>query len=66
MLEWISVKDRLPTVAENPVLACFGFSVCMAWYHVASNKWELPSGMIVDADYWMPLPEAPKGGADNG
>lgn len=65
--QWISVKDRLPKY-ENPVLAgnaelCF---VNTAWYHVATRRWELPSGFFCEVTHWMPLPEPPKGDADNG
>lgn len=60
--QWISVKDRLPKY-ENPVLAgnaelCF---VNTAWYHVATKRWELPSGIFCEVTHWMPLPEPPKG-----
>lgn len=61
--QWISVKDRLPKY-ENPVLAgnaelCF---VNTAWYHVATRRWELPSGFFCEVTHWMPLPKPPKGG----
>ena len=60
--QWIIVKDRLPKY-ENPVLAgnaelCF---VNTAWYHVATRRWELPSGIFCEVTHWMPLPELPKG-----
>lgn len=63
--QWISVKDRLPKY-ENPVLAgnaelCF---VNTAWYHVATRRWELPSGFFCEVTHWMPLPEPPKGEND--
>lgn len=63
--QWISVKDRLPKY-ENPVLAgnaelCF---VNTAWYHVATKRWELPSGIFCEVTHWMPLPEPPKGEAE--
>lgn len=63
--QWISVKDRLPKY-ENPVLAgnaelCF---VNTAWYHVATKRWELPSGIFCEVTHWMPLPELPKGEND--
>ena len=65
VLQWISVKDRLPKY-ENPVLAgnaelCF---VNTAWYHVATKRWELPSGFFCEVTHWMPLPEPPKGEND--
>lgn len=65
--QWINVKDRLPKY-ENPVLAgnaelCF---VNTALYHVATRRWELPSGIFCEVTHWMPLPEPPKGDADNG
>ena len=64
--QWISVKDRLPEPDENPVLAgnaelCF---VNTAWYHVATKRWELPSGFFCEVTHWMPLPEPPKGEND--
>lgn len=63
--QWISVKDRLPKY-ENPVLAgnaelCF---VNTAWYHVATRRWELPSGFFCEVTHWMPLPKPPKGEND--
>lgn len=57
--EWISVKDRLPTIydadADNCVLAI----------HKASNKryyhWRSVANNPFDFTHWMPLPQPPKG-----
>lgn len=55
--EWISVKDRLPTIydtdADNCVLAI----------HKASNKryyhWRSVANNPFDFTHWMPLPQPP-------
>ena len=58
--EWISVKDRLPTIydadADNCVLAI----------HKASNKryyhWRSVADNPFDFTYWTRTPQPPKGG----
>ena len=57
--EWISVKDRLPTIydadADNCVLAI----------HKASNKryyhWQSVANNPFDFTHWMKTPQPPKG-----
>lgn len=63
-MEWISVEERLPEAADNPVLGYDDMSNMsfMAWYRPISKEWEGFSGFPVKITHWMPLPEPPKGG----
>lgn len=79
--QWISVKDRLPDVAGMYiVVACdewcsygegiwYDRVVVVADYSGGCWNWN-DNGTDYDIDdlvtHWMPLPEAPKGDADNG
>lgn len=65
--QWISVKDKLPRDGE--IVLCYtrwGFAVLQfdAEYHfwIDSNDCHSDSHIL----YWMKLPKAPKGDADNG
>lgn len=65
--QWISVKDRLPRDGE--IVLCYtrwGFACLQfdAEYHfwIDSNDCHSDSHIL----YWMLLPKAPKGDADNG
>lgn len=82
MNEWISVKDRLPDVNRTKsgyeracVIATNGKSVLPMIYERACVKtktkyrWKYVFDRIYgnnDIIAWMPLPEPPKGDADNG
>lgn len=79
--QWISVKDRLPDVAGMYIVtACdewcshgegiwYGTVVVVAEYSGGCWNWN-DNGTDYDIDdlvtHWMPLPEPPKGDADNG
>ena len=79
--QWISVKDRLPDVAGMYIVtACdewcshgegiwYGTTVVVADYSGGCWNWN-DNGTDCDINdlvtHWMPLPEAPKGDADNG
>lgn len=63
--EWISVDERLPETTEN-VLGCSdkdGGCIFIGYYRSDWDLWGenglLHLGHVL---YWMPLPEAPKGG----
>lgn len=63
--EWISVKDRLPEPWKQ-VLIYSRHDFCeSALYTGATGKWRVTwNHEMLDADsvnYWMPLPEPPKG-----
>lgn len=76
MNEWISVKDRLPNVADMYIVtACdewcshgegiwYGTVVVVAEYSGGCWNWN-DNGTDYDIDdlvtHWMPLPEPPKG-----
>ena len=79
--QWISVKDRLPDVAGMYIVtACdewcshgegiwYDTVVVVAEYSSGCWNWN-ENGTDYDIDdlvtHWMPLPEPPKGDADNG
>ena len=60
--DWISVKDRLPEVAES-VLVTDGLQICIAFIQRENkrftqvNTWD--DGIHESVTHWMPLPEAP-------
>lgn len=56
MPEWISVKDRLPSIGED-VLVYDG-----EWFHVdyLNNSDSVDWGRCFDVTHWMPLPNAPE------
>lgn len=70
MMEWISVKERLPKntgISENVILHTRNGKVVTGWLEIGAFKWWI----LEDADYhesvefdyvthWMPLPEPPK------
>lgn len=74
--QWISVKDRLPENGEyvlcwyeyfrygdfNAMFAAYGIGYCY------NGHWggEVANGTKARVLAWMPLPEPPKGDADNG
>lgn len=79
--QWISVKDRLPDVADKYIVtACdewcshgegiwYDTVVVVAEYSGGCWNWN-DNGTDYDIDdlvtHWMPLPEPPKGDTDNG
>ena len=60
VLEWISVKDRLP-VEGSYILAYSehgsGYSICVKYYR-HKRFWNSKGEEVT---HWMPLPEPPKG-----
>ena len=62
LMEWISVKDRLPE-KEDEVLA-YEFHGDINIAYIRGNEWRnLESGWAMDkthVTHWMPLPEPPK------
>lgn len=68
MSEWISVNDRIPTVAGeylvrlcNPDGVCI--CICNAYYSTARHEWfSVGAARLKDVDvtHWMPLPEEPE------
>lgn len=74
MAEWVSVKDR-PPEERVEVLIAFPHSMCVGF--LSNGRWCVNSGdgwctgvYEEDGDalplYWMPLPEPPKEGEENG
>ena len=65
---WISVKDRLPQLGHSVLVALPDGTCSTGSLHDYSevNYWNIDhSGDLTeveDSDYWMPLPELPKGG----
>lgn len=66
--QWISVKDRLPQLGHS-VLVALPDGTCSTGSlldYSEVNYWNIDhSGDLTeveDSDYWMPLPELPKGG----
>ena len=59
--EWISVKDRLPEMEQDVLVADNGFIAVWTFY---GDYWEDSHGWWQEFDevtHWMPLPEPPKG-----
>lgn len=59
---WISVKDRLPEPTYC-VLVVGAYGEMEVDALGTDGEW---MGMVEDVTHWMPLPEPPKGDADNG
>lgn len=61
MVEWISVKDRLPE-EDKDVLAYNGVYMIIAAYTTNPTKyWYTITGSVMRTiTHWMPLPEPPK------
>ena len=69
--EWISVKDRLPE--RGQAVLCyrgdFRGDMMNTYVYLGSGNWEDDYGYRGTAEHegithWMPLPKAPKGGAE--
>lgn len=64
--EWISVDERLPEEDTFVLVWCGEFSV---FNYLSNGLWYTGYCDITTGEggitHWMPLPEAPKGGADN-
>jgi len=66
IMEWISVKDRLPSESQR-ILFCYE-GTRSVWYGEWNGEFWYGVEFIfpheyrprVSPDYWMPLPEAPK------
>jgi hypothetical protein len=65
MIDWISVKDRLPVGGSDNYLVFRpkspGSKVCSLWYDPFYNGW---SG-VFKVSHWSVLPEGPLGDREN-
>ena len=61
--EWISVEERLPTWEDGKVLIYTPYGISIA-ERTTSNRWRGDCAIPKLITHWMPLPEAPKGGAE--
>lgn len=65
--EWISVEERLPKHLEK-VLVCDDkqnmFTALYVAYDNGGFDWCTSVRLVYKVTHWMPLPEAPKGGAE--
>lgn len=61
--EWISVDDRLPTYEDGKVLIYTPYGISIA-QKTTTNHWKGDNAIPKLITHWMPLPEAPKGGAE--
>lgn len=60
MLEWISVKERLPEKGER-ILVTNGASVGEAYMNLQGKWMRFGSELVwMTPTHWMPLPPAPK------
>lgn len=58
---WISVEERLPDGFATVLIMRDDIKqACVGW--LIDGHWSVPKGVRVT--HWMPLPEAPKGGAE--
>ncbi len=55
---WISVKDKLPP-GELVLCCCNKGDIVLARYSEVYKRWRVAN--TVDINYWLPLPEPPKG-----
>lgn len=70
MSEWISVKERLPSVRDDGIAECYlvsdGDLIHMAYYVI--NEWrfcesgQITEPMFYEVTHWMPLTEPPEEG----
>lgn len=68
--EWISVKERLPSIRDDGIAECYlisdGNLIHMAYY--VTGEWrfcesgQITEPMFYEVTYWMPLPEPPEEG----
>lgn len=62
-MDWISVKDEMPTKGEKVILwgldRYFGWSRMWIDVYVGSEKWEIADSRDI-VTHWMPLPKPPK------
>jgi hypothetical protein len=58
MIEWISVKDRLPENDIN-VIGCCGDDVFECSYY-DDGAFDDCIGEPIEVSYWMPLPKPPE------
>ena len=61
--EWISVDERLPTLEDGKVLIYTPYGISIA-QKTTTNHWKGDNAIPKLITHWMPLPEAPKGGAE--
>ena len=61
--EWISVEERLPTREDGKVLIYTPYGISIA-QKTTTNHWKGDNAIPKLITHWMPLPEAPKGGAE--
>lgn len=59
-IKWISLEERLPTPLENVLVIDKNGNVDIDFMLITTRKF------VGNKEYthWMPLPEAPKGGAE--
>ena len=68
--EWISVKERLPSIRDDGIAECYlisdGNLIHMAYY--VTGEWrfcesgQITEPMFYEVTHWMPLPEPPEEG----
>jgi len=63
--QWVSVDDGLPE-ATCKLLVCWGNlnKREVAWHYLRPTKFVDDHGRDIPAEWWMPLPEPPKGEDD--
>lgn len=65
--KWIPVTERLPEV-ETPVLTYreTGQNVELLWQRGCQKRWDYDEFTPCPVTHWMPLPEPPEEGAEDG
>lgn len=68
MNEWISVKERLPSIRDDGIAECYlisdGNLIHMAYY--VTGEWrfcesgQITEPMFYEVTHWMPLPKPPE------
>jgi membrane-bound lytic murein transglycosylase MltF len=62
--EWISVEERLPEVRQRVLLYSYHDGVTTGYRADEIGRFYVDKSYPYRPTYWMPLPEAPKGGAE--
>ena len=60
--EWISVDERLPEMHKD--VLCFNGRSVGIDFICSDGTWCEEVNHVIPVTHWMPLPEAPKGGAE--
>lgn len=58
-MEWISVKDRFPSIAGKYLVVADWMGVVEKGEFDGKSEWHIENHLF-DVTHWMPLPQPPK------